>query len=132
MGLVKSGAAIMIAAAAAAAYVMPRAESSNVDAPQSKAPAEWFELYHAGASTGCTLHKGAPAGTGRVTLKLDGCADDLAEYADARYWSERDDGAVALVAADGAVLLQFAAGDGTAYEAFGDGVPLFSLAEKND
>ena len=129
VGLVKSGAAILLVAVGAAAYVFPQQGQSTESISTDVVAAGEYELYRAGRSTGCVLRKGAPAGAEQVELELSGCLESLGDYAGVRYWRDQADGSVELVAANGSVLLQFATGDGAAYEAFGAGVPLFSLSD---
>lgn len=129
MGLVKSGTAILLVAGAAAAYMFPQPGQPTQVLAAPAATAGAYSLFRAGQPTGCTLRRGAAAGNTQAELVMDGCRESLGDYAGLRYWRDQADGSVELVATNGAVLLQFAAGDGAAYEAFGPGVPLFSLSE---
>lgn len=129
MGFVKSGTAILLVAGAAAAYMFPQPGQRAQVLAAPAASDGTYALFRAGQPTGCTLRRGPAAGNTQTELVMDGCQDSLGDYADLRFWRDQVDGSVEFVSTDGSVLLQFAAGDGAAYEAFGAGVPLFSLSE---
>jgi hypothetical protein len=68
----------------------------------------------------------------RATASRADCADELPNVANARFWSEQEDGSVAFIMEDGRVALRFAAGDGHAFETYEAGAPLISLIAKVD
>lgn len=131
MGPFKAGISLLAIAVAGAAYLAPHDELSVGATEQAEAvPGEHYALLRAGRDTGCTIGKGDQRGDDSVELEFGpGCASGFADYADARYWNEEPDGSVAFVTADGSVALRFMIGDGSAYEAFGDGVPFFALVD---
>lgn len=131
MGAIKTGIGLAVFAVAGAAY-FTSAPEMTVDGSKSAVGSmgERYELLQAGRDTGCVIRKGEQLSDSKVELVLgQGCADGFGDYAEARYWTDEPDGSIALVAADGSVALRFAASDGHAYEAYGDGVPLFALSD---
>ena len=129
MGPFKTGIGLAALAVAGAAYLAP-APDRPFDGlePGKSSLHEQYELLRAGMDTGCVIRKGERLGDDKAKLVFgQGCAEGFADYADVRYWADQPDGSVTFVAADGSVALRFGVGDGTAYEAFGDGAPLFAL-----
>lgn len=131
MSLFKTGAGLAALAIAGAAYLAPAPEGPFGDGePDKPSLHEQYELLRAGMDTGCVIGKGERLGDDKAQLVLGhGCTESFADYADVRYWADQPDGSVVFVAADGTVALRFGLGDGTAYEAFGDGAPLFALTD---
>lgn len=131
MGPFKFGIGLAAVAVAGAAYLAPAPERPfEATGPEKSSLHEQYELFRAGRDTGCVIRKGERFGEDKAKLVFgQGCAEGFAEYADVRYWADQPDGSVTFVAADGSVALRFGVGDGTAYEAFGDGVPLFALTD---
>lgn len=134
MGPMKAGLPLVAVAVAGAAYLASPQERpfETLEQKVAVSDTERYELLRAGRETGCLVGKGNDLAAGRAKLEFGpGCAEGLGEYAGALYWTDEPDGSVAFVKADGSVALRFAVGDGNAYEAFGDGVPLFALTDVN-
>lgn len=131
MGPFKTGIGLAAVAVAGAAYLAPAPDGPfDVAEPEKPSLHGQYDLLRAGMDTGCVIRKGEPLGDDKSRLVLgQGCAKGFADYADVRYWADQPDGSVTFVAADGSVALRFGVGDGTAYEAFGDGAPLFALTD---
>lgn len=76
----------------------------------------------------CSLAAGEAAeGAPRPLRMAPGCAPGNPHLADARWWLDRSDGTVALAAADGRILAEFAAGDGVAFESYAPQQPVMTL-----
>ncbi|HRP78769.1 MAG TPA: hypothetical protein PL183_06655 [Aquamicrobium sp.] len=76
----------------------------------------------------CSLAAGeAPEGAPRPLRMAPGCMPANPHLAGARWWLDRPDGTVALAAADGRILAEFAAGDGAAFESYAPRYPLMTL-----
>lgn len=132
MGIIKAaigvGALAFVGATIASSPdgALPPAEAARTGSASEIA--ERFRLVIHGADTGCDVVKGGSVSAHKAQLLFGlGCAGELAEIADARFWTERDDGSVAFTAEDGRIAIRFAAGDGHAFESFGEGAPLVSL-----
>lgn len=139
MGFFKAGLGAGAIVFAGAAFMLtgqgaPPDPEPSVAAPQPNGQAVLrFRLLKSGAYAGCDVAGGERVSAQKMLLKVGpGCADEVPELADARFWIEREDGSVAFVAEDGRVAIRFAAGDGFAYEAFGAGAPLVSLVAEGD
>jgi hypothetical protein len=141
MSLFKAGFGISAIAAAGIAFMfsdgetLPRHEGlpAAEDRIPAKQAAERFRLVLSGMDTGCEVVKedSLPAQNARVIFG-PGCANEVPDLVDVRFWSEHDDGSIAFVQENGHVAVRFAAGDGHALESFGAGAPLISLiAEEN-
>lgn len=128
MGIVKPGAGIAAMVAVAYAAFAPGSPMAEPPAELER-PASAFRVLDSGLDTGCELSLAEAGPDGRTPLLAGaGCAAQDA-LADLRYWSERGDGTVELSGADGAVALRLAGGDGSAFEAFGNGAPLIVLVD---
>jgi hypothetical protein len=76
----------------------------------------------------CSLAAGeAPEGAPRPLRLGAGCMPANPQLAGARWWLDRPDGTVALAAADGRILAEFAAGAGAAFESYAPAQPLMTL-----
>ena len=76
----------------------------------------------------CSLAAGeAPEGAPRPLRMAAGCTSGNPLLTGARWWLDRPDGTVALAAADGRILAEFAAGDGAAFESYAPRQPLMTL-----
>lgn len=76
----------------------------------------------------CSLAAGeAPQGAPRPLRMAPGCMPGNPQLAGARWWLDRPDGTIALAAADGRILAEFAAGDGAAFESYAPRQPLMTL-----
>ncbi|MDN2565143.1 hypothetical protein N1F89_02820 [Aquibium sp. A9E412] len=87
-----------------------------------------YRVVAPGDGARCGLRRGPAVEPGTRRLELFGACDALMQgLSRARYWREQDDGSVALVLAQGRTLVEFAAGDGVAYESFRPGAPMLAL-----
>ena len=97
----------------------------------SVAGEEGFRLFSGAAdrsADACSLAAGdAPQGAPRPLRLASACLPDNPQLAGARWWLERADGTVALAAAAGRILAEFAAADGTAFESYYPRQPVMTL-----
>lgn len=115
------GAAIAVAAAMASTG---RLAGDSVDATQ-QAPDEAYVLQFAGLDASCTIRRLPTLDGGDARLMVgEGCSDAMGG---AVLWHDNGDGSVSFVSANGQPILDFAQGDGAAYETFRPGAPLASL-----
>jgi len=115
------GAAIAVAAAMASTG---RLAGDSVDATQ-KATDEAYLLHFAGLEASCTIRRLPTLDGGDARLMIgEGCSEAIGEAA---LWHDNGDGSVSFVSASGQAVLDFAQGDGAAYETFRAGAPLASL-----
>lgn len=129
MGIVKPGAGIALAVTLAAVTLSPdspmRETAANVAAPQHAAAA--WRVLESGYDTGCELTLAEAGADGRLPVVLSTACAVQASLSGVRYWSDRDEDTVELSDETGTVAMRLAAGDGSAFEAFGSGAPLIML-----
>ncbi len=129
MGILKPGAGLAAALAAAAVAFAPESPLNEGAGAQATAQASLFRVFHAGQDTGCEVSVGAEPSPARVPLILGGACAAAAAFEKIRYWTDRDDGTIELSDESGAVEMRLAAGDGAAFEAYGPGAPLIMLVD---
>jgi ferric-dicitrate binding protein FerR (iron transport regulator) len=139
IGFIKAGLGLGGVAAAGVAFMLSDGSASlqHSSAATENRPAvrlaERFRLVLYGADTGCEVVKGDSISVRKARLMFGAdCADELPNVANARFWSEQEDGSVAFIMEDGRVAIRFAAGDGHAFETYEAGAPLISLIAKVD
>ena len=124
------GAGLLAAAMLAAASIFdagPRLDATTT-ASLAAAPQDRFRLVSTLGEAGCSLTAGQARKDGLRPLVLAaGCIDGNPALAQARYWLDRPDGTVALSAADGRVVAEFAAADGAAFESYDPPLPVMTL-----
>lgn len=127
-----SGAGLLAAAILAAASIFqagPRLDATTTASlATAGAPQDRFRLVSTLGEAGCSLTAGQAGKDGLRPLVLAaGCIDGNPALAQARYWLDRPDGTVALSAADGRVVAEFAAADGAAFESYDPPLPVMTL-----
>lgn len=92
----------------------------------SNVTTERFRLVSAGAVENCVV---TAVGDGvRKDLRLTpDCKSQVPELAHVQIWEDRPDGSVAFLNSKGAVMVEFATGDGVALESFAPREPMMSL-----
>lgn len=86
---------------------------------------ESYLLQFAGFDTSCTIRRADASAAGDTRLVIgESCPDTLAGVS---HWRDNADGSVSFVSTDGQTVLDFAQGDGAAYETFRTGSPLATL-----
>lgn len=133
MAVIKSGLAMGAVFAAGLAYAVSQQPAQTETTAVAAFASDSYRVVVAGADTGCevTLADSAAAVKARLVFGAH-CAEEVPQLSRARFWNERSDGAIAFTEADGRLAMQFAAGDGIDYEAFGDGAPLVSLVSAGE
>ncbi|MBX3530480.1 MAG: hypothetical protein KF849_07720 [Rhizobiaceae bacterium] len=126
MGIVKPGAGIALMAAFAAVALAPESPVANTTSAIEPATA-FFKVLDRGLDTGCELALAQPGADGRLPVLLGSACSSQEAIAGLRYWSDREDGTVELSDESGEIAMRLAAGDGSAFEAFGSGAPLIML-----
>lgn len=88
-----------------------------------------FRMLSSGAGEECRLTvREAVAGSAKRSLQLaQSCLAGNPGLADAQYWVEQPDGAIALSRADGDVVIRFAAADGASFESYYPALPVMTL-----
>jgi hypothetical protein len=113
------------AAAIAVASLDDRLAAFAPDAVPEALADETYLLQLAGVDASCTIRRAAGSETGDAKLVVgDGCSDTLAG---ASLWRDNADGSVSFLSPSGRAVLEFAQGDGAAYETFRAGAPLATL-----
>ena len=93
---------------------------------------EGFRLVSTAGETECVLAVArAPAGKIRPLQLAPDCAADNPGLAEARYWVDRPDGAIAFSGADGNIVAEFAAADGAAFESYYPARPVMTLLARD-
>lgn len=120
---------LMLGAAVAAIAVV--ASNDRLAGVPAKAVAraavagETYLLHFAGVDTSCTIRRAPGFNTGDARLVIgNGCSDALGG---ASLWRDNADGSVSFLSPNGRTVLEFAQGDGAAYETFRAGAPLATL-----
>jgi hypothetical protein len=96
------------------------------DAVATASPAgDTYLLQFAGLDASCTVSRAAAPESGDARLVIgNGCSETLAR---ASLWRDNADGSVSFLSPNGRTVLEFAQGDGLAYETFRAGAPLATL-----
>lgn len=106
--------------------------SSQAMAQDARWASQSYRLQLAGDAHFCLVERGSLDMRGNAEVRMNsGCEGIYSSLANARFWTERAGGDVALTSDDGTVLIEFAVSDGAAYVTFQPGAPLASLIALN-
>jgi hypothetical protein len=134
MGIIKPGAGIALVATLAAVALSPgspmREDGANAAAPQQAVPV--WRVLDSGYDTGCEMALAEAGPDGRLPVVLGSACAMQASLSGVRYWVDGGDDTIELSDESGAVAMRLAAGDGSAFEAFGNGAPLIMLVASGD
>lgn len=133
MGILKPGAGLAMLVVAGAVALAPGSPLKQTALElDDDGGASRFRVLASGSDTGCELGVPGPAETaetGRLQLELGGGCAAEEMLSGLRYWSDNPDGTIELTDERGFVAVRLAAGDGSAFEAFGAGAPLITLID---
>lgn len=131
MGIVKPGAGIALVVALAAVALSP--DSPMRETTSAVEPAAMlFKVLDTGRDTGCELTLAEAGADGRLPIMLSTACAAQASLSGVRYWADHDGDTVELSDEVGTVAMRLAAGDGSAFEAYGNGAPLIMLVAAGD
>jgi len=120
---------LMLGAAVAAIAVMASNDRLGGVPGDTVAPAsaanESYLLQFAGFDASCMIRRAHASVAGDTRLVIgENCPDTLAGVS---HWRDNADGSVSFLSPNGRTVLEFAQGDGAAYETFRAGSPLATL-----